>query len=122
MTSTRDQSWAAMSKSKQKGTAAETAVVRYLQEHGFPYAERRALHGNLDKGDITGCGPIVFEVKDHAKITIPAWLKELEEEVANAKAEAGAVVAKKRGTLKVGEWYAIMPVSALVKLLKEAGY
>ena len=122
MTSTRDQSWAAMSKSKQKGTAAETAVVRYLQEQGFPYAERRALHGNLDKGDITGCGPIVFEVKDHAKITIPAWLKELEEEVANAKAEAGAVVAKKRGTLKVGEWYAIMPVSALVKLLKEAGY
>jgi Holliday junction resolvase len=122
MTSTRDQSWAAMSKSKQKGTAAETAVVRYLQEHGFPYAERRALHGNLDKGDITGCGPIVFEVKDHAKITIPAWLKELEEEVANAKAEAGAVLAKKRGTLKVGEWYAIMPVSALVKLLKEAGY
>lgn len=111
-----------MSKSKQKGTAAETAVVRYLQEHGFPYAERRALHGNLDKGDITGCGPIVFEVKDHAKITIPAWLKELEEEVTNAKAEAGAVVAKKRGTLKVGEWYAIMPVSALIKLLKEAGY
>lgn len=111
-----------MSKSKQKGTAAETAVVRYLQEHGFPYAERRALHGNLDKGDITGCGPIVFEVKDHAKITIPAWLRELEEEVINAKAQAGAVVAKKRGTLKVGEWYAIMPVSALVKLLKEAGY
>ena len=111
-----------MSKAKQKGTAAETAVVNYLKENNFPYAERRALHGTLDKGDITGCGPVVFEVKDHAKITMPAWLRELEEEVKNAKAEVGVVVAKKRGTMKVGDWYAIMPFSELVKLLKDAGY
>ncbi len=42
-----------MSKSKQKGTAAETAVVKYLKANGFPKAERRALQGNLDKGDIS---------------------------------------------------------------------
>ena len=30
------------------GTAAETAVVRYLAAHGFPAAERRALHGARD--------------------------------------------------------------------------
>jgi hypothetical protein len=111
-----------VSKAKQKGTAAETAVVRYLQENGFTYAERRALHGTLDKGDITGCGPVVFEVKDHKTITLAAWLKELHEEVANAKANTGAVIAKRRGTMDVGEWYAVMPVSSLVKLLKEAGY
>ena len=32
-------------RSKAIGTAAETAVVRYLAAHGFPAAERRALHG-----------------------------------------------------------------------------
>lgn len=32
-----------MSKSKDIGTAAETAVVKVLRVHGFPYAERRAL-------------------------------------------------------------------------------
>jgi len=111
-----------MSKAKQKGTAAETAVVNYLKDNGFPYAERRALHGNLDKGDITGCGPIVFEVKDHAKITLSAWLKELEDEMINADAGTGAVIAKRRGTTKVKDWYAIMPVCQLVDLLKEAGY
>ena len=111
-----------MSKAKQKGTAAETAVVNYLKDNGFPYAERRALHGNLDKGDITGCGSIVFEVKDHAKITLSAWLKELEEEMVNANAGTGAVIAKRRGTTKVKDWYAIMPVCQLVDLLKEAGY
>ena len=43
------------------GTAAETAVVRYLAAHGFPAAERRALHGATDLGDITGTPQIVWE-------------------------------------------------------------
>ena len=111
-----------VSKSKQKGTAAETAVVKYLQQNGFPYAERRALHGTLDKGDITGCGPIVFEVKDHAKLTLAEWIKELEAETANAKANTGTVVAKRRGKSDPGAWYAILPFEWIVALLKEAGY
>lgn len=111
-----------MSKSKQKGTAAETAVVKYLKENGFPYAERRALHGTLDKGDITGCGPIVFEVKNHAKLDLAGWVSELMVEIANADAMTGAVVAKKRGTTSPGNWYAIMPFGLLVELLKEADY
>jgi len=111
-----------MSKAKAKGTAAETAVVKYLREHGFPYAERRALHGTADKGDITGCGPIVFEVKNHAKMDLAGWIKELEAEMVNAKADTGAVIAKKRGTTNPGEWYAILPTRVLIGLLVEAGY
>lgn len=111
-----------MSKQRQKGTAAETAVVKYLRDNGFPYAERRALHGTNDKGDITGCGPIVFEVKDHGTLKLSEWLSELREEMINADAQTGAVVAKKRGTLKVADWYAVLPFSLLVDLLKEAGY
>jgi len=110
-----------MSKAKAKGTAAETATVKYLREHGFPYAERRALHGTADKGDITGCGPVVFEVKNHAKLDLAGWLKELETEMQNADVNFGAVIAKKRGTTNPGEWYAVMPVYRLLDLLKEAG-
>ena len=111
-----------MSKAKQKGTAAETAVVKYLQENGFPYAERRALHGTADKGDITGCGPVVFEIKNHAKLDLAGWLKELEAEMVNAKVDTGAVIAKKRGTTNPGEWYAVLPARIFVGLLKQAGY
>jgi hypothetical protein len=50
-----------MNKSKIKGTAYETAVVRHLNDNGFPYAERRALAGNLDKGDIAGIPSVVME-------------------------------------------------------------
>jgi hypothetical protein len=111
-----------MSKQRAKGTAAETAVVRYLREHGFPHAERRALHGTADQGDITGCGPIVFEVKNHKTLDLAGWLKELDVEMTNANVETGVVVAKKRGTTDPGEWYALMPLHRLVDLLKEAGF
>lgn len=111
-----------MSKAKAKGTAAETAVVKFLRDNGFPYAERRALHGTVDKGDITGCGPVVFEVKNHAKMDLAGWIKELETETVNAEANVGAVVAKKRGTTNPGDWYAVMPFEWFVWLLKEAEY
>jgi len=111
-----------MSKQRAKGTAAETAVVRYLRESGFPYAERRALHGSADKGDITGCGPVVFEVKNHKSMDLAGWIAELKEEVANADADQGVVVAKKRGTTDPHEWYAVLPFGWFVELLKEAGY
>lgn len=110
-----------MSKSKQKGTRAENHVVEYLKKF-YPYAERRALAGINDKGDVTGIPGVVVEVKDHAKITLSEWLKELEQEIVNADAGTGVVVAKKRGTLDVGDWYAVMPVHVWVSLLKEAGY
>ncbi len=52
-----------MSRNKQKGTAFETLVVRWLAENGFPYAERRALAGTHDCGDVTGIPGLVIECK-----------------------------------------------------------
>lgn len=111
-----------MSKSKQKGTAAETAVVNWLVSKGRKHVERRALSGVLDRGDIAGVPGVVFEVKNHQRMELSAWLKELEVEMVNDKADTGAVIHKKKGTTDVGHWYATMPVSVWYKLLEEAGY
>lgn len=111
-----------MSKAKQKGTAAETSVVMWLKAEGWVHAERRALSGNLDKGDINMGAPVVIEVKDHKTITLSEWMKELKVEMANANVTMGAVIAKKRGTMQVGDWYAVMPAFVFADLLKEAGY
>ena len=40
-----------MNKAKQKGTAFETAVARFLGEETGAWVERRALSGTNDKGD-----------------------------------------------------------------------
>lgn len=84
-----------MSKARQKGTTFESALVNYLREHGHPFAERRAMAGTLDKGDLTGLGPrYVIEAKAAKRIELGPWLKETETERVNAKADYGFLVVK----------------------------
>jgi Holliday junction resolvase len=107
---------------KAKGTAAESAVVGYLREQGWPHAERRALSGNVDKGDIAGVAGVCLEVKSCKTIDLAGWLKEALLEQINAKARVGAVVAKKRGTTNPADWYAVLTFGQLTELLRDAGY
>lgn len=111
-----------MSKERAKGTAAETAVVRSLREFGFPHAERRALHGQYDKGDITGIPGVVVEVKDCARIELAAWLDEAMTEKRNARADVGAVWFKRRGKANADSWYVLMDGEQFMHLLTEARY
>jgi len=112
-----------MSRNKAKGTSAETAVVNYLIANGYVHAERRALAGVNDKGDIAGLPGVCIEVKAHKSYSIPAWLKELAVEKVNAKAQVGILVVKPVGvgSANTGNWWAIMPLSEATELLKRAG-
>lgn len=112
-----------MSKSKAKGTAAETAVVSFLASNGFPYAERRALNGAVDLGDITGIPGIVLEVKNCKEYTFGAWMRETEVERANAKADYGVLVVKPKGVgnTRVDKWWACMYFKPFNELVDEAG-
>ena len=113
-----------MSAARSKGTLAETALVKFLAVNGFPHAERRALHGTEDKGDITGTVGLAWEVKNHRSYHFPEWFKELKEETKNARADHGILIVKPNrvGVNDVGDWWALMPVAAIVQLLREAGY
>jgi hypothetical protein len=111
-----------MSKAKQKGTAAETAVVNWLKGLGRKHVERRSLNGTSDRGDIAGIPCVVLEVKNCAKMELSKWVSELEVEIKNDGAEVGAVIHKKRGTTNVGDWYATMPASLWYELINKAGY
>ena len=76
--------------SKQKGTRAETAVVRFMQEHGWE-AERKALTGSEDHGDIKCRGPhtgwYTVEVKA-GKQTANPNRSQLEEWLRQSRVEA----------------------------------
>ncbi|TXS35086.1 hypothetical protein [Streptomyces sp. t39] len=75
-----------MSRSKQRGTDTETKVVRYLVAEGFSRAERRALKGALDQGDVTGIEGVCIEVKGDRSNKLSAWKAETVEEARNAGA------------------------------------
>lgn len=106
-----------MSKQKQKGTAAETAVVNYLTERGIN-AVRNPPQGAKDKGDINLIGiPVIVEVKNHARMDLATWIREAAEEKMNDGAIAGIVWHKKRGQGSPGRWYVSMTGEDFLHLL-----
>lgn len=108
-----------MSRSKAKGTAAETAVVRFLREAGFTQAERRTLSGVQDRGDIAGVPGVVIEVKNCSRDQLPAWVGEAERERDNDHASLGVVWHKRRGTTDPGRWFVTMSGDQFAALLRE---
>jgi hypothetical protein len=111
-----------MSAAKQKGTRHESNVVTFLREHGFTFAERRALNGSRDLGDITGIPGLVIECKDQNRHSLSEWLDEAEQERDNAKADVGLLWVKRRGFSSPGRHYVVMSGDDLIWLLKSAGY
>jgi hypothetical protein len=108
-----------VSRSKAKGTAAETAVVRFLQAAGFAQAERRTLAGVQDRGDIAGIPGVVIEVKNCARQELPAWVAEAELERDNDRASLGVVWHKLRGKADPGDWFVTMSGHQFAALLRE---
>ena len=111
-----------MSRSRAKGTSWESAIVDYLHKMGWPHAERRALNGSKDRGDIAGLPSVVIEGKSAARVEIAEWLKEAEAEQANAGAEVGVVWFKRRGKTSAGAGYVLMSGYQFTHLLRKAGY
>jgi hypothetical protein len=95
-----------VSASKAKGTAAETAVVRFLQANGYPHTERRALAGAQDRGDVAGIPGLVIEVKDCRRLELAAWVDEARAE--GRGFDLGVVWHKRAGKGQPADWYVTM--------------
>lgn len=108
--------------SKRKGTSWESEVVSFLQSHGWRYAERRALNGNLDRGDIAGVPGVVIEAKNCKTIALGPWLDEAHVEAENDHADLGVVWFKRRGKVSAGEGFVLLDGATFVALLMDAGY
>jgi hypothetical protein len=109
-----------VSRSKATGTAAETAVVNYLRKKGFVHAERRALQGSRDTGDINlGDPSVVIEVKAEKSMTLAQYIDETETEGGNAGACVAVCWHKRRGKGSPGEWYVTMTGERFIELLKD---
>lgn len=108
---------------RDKGTFAESAVVDFLKSHGWPHAERRTLSGAQDRGDVSGCIGLAFEVKyANAGMKLGPWLLETGVERLNAGADHGILVVKPLGSgiRNVGNWYAVMVGSDFALLVAKS--
>jgi hypothetical protein len=119
-----------VSKAKQIGTRAETAVKNYLISVGYSplEAHRNVLKGSEDEGDVwlrePNFGLIVFEVKggkaakEASLGKIESWWEETEREKENAKAQHGFLVTQRSGVgyPRAGEWWAYTDLKTLTYL------
>jgi len=111
---------------KQKGSAYERVIVRYLTLQGFEVERTRAGWSD-DRGDIHGLvhpvlGNFTIECKNQKQMDLSGWLTELEREREANGGGLGAVVHKKRGETFAENQYATLPLWMLVQLLVNAGY
>lgn len=95
-----------MSKQRKKGTAFESAVVRWLQARlDDPRIERRALHGTRDMGDVYGLrgqamSQGIVECKAVASwgpALLADWQRQTEDERDNADADFALLVVRTPG-------------------------
>jgi hypothetical protein len=105
-----------------KGTSWETVIVDYLRAAGWPHAERRALNGSKDRGDIAGLPGVVIEAKNCKIVELGPWIREAEAERHNDGAGVGVVWMKRRGKAAAEDGYVVMSGAQFVQLLREAGY
>jgi hypothetical protein len=116
-------------KPKIAGTRFESAVVAYLRENGFPWAERRAQGGSNDRGDVAGVVPWTLELKATRQIDLAGavdeaeteWLNEASKSIVKkwliAHARYAAII--KRRNKGVDRSYVVMPLCVFVDLIRE---
>lgn len=101
-----------MSKTRARGTAFETEVVKFLRGVGFLKAQRNILNSPLgDIGDI----PIVAECKNQKTMTLAEWIDQAKVSGGKAK-KLSAVIHKRRGK-NVSRSYVTMELCEFVELL-----
>lgn len=108
--------------SVKKGPLFEAMVVAYLQSHGFPYAERRVLGGQKDRGDVAGIPGVCLELKNCKEMKLGPWLNEAADEADNANAEIFAVVHKRIGKGDPGEAFVTMPLRVFATILRDSEF
>jgi Holliday junction resolvase len=115
-------------RAKQKGTSFETLIRQYLNDNGFPNAQRTVLKGGGDTGDINGIKnsnrQIAVQCKNQKSFSLSAWLNDTVEQADNLGGALPALVVKRpgKGEKALGDSYVVMRLSDLVSLLQEADY
>lgn len=122
-----------MSKAKQKGTAFETAIVRYLREVlDDKSIDRMVLHGTADEGDITGVKflgrDVVLECKNTRTLNLTEHLREAQTEAMNHRkaghpTQCGVLIQHAPGigiNSHAGDQWAVMRLEDFTNMIKLA--
>jgi hypothetical protein len=97
---------------RNKGARGEREVAAVLRGFDLGSAVQRAAGGTVQlHGDLTGAPGVFISVKRQEALRLPLWLRQAADE---APDESVPVVAFRQNR---GEWYAVLPLRDLARLL-----
>ena len=105
---------------KHRGYATQRILAKFLQENGFPYAE--STGAGRSGTDVTGTIGIDWEVKARRGFPIIETMEQLSERAKEGLVGIAVLRPDGWGPAKIADWPAIVPLSVIVKLLREVGY
>lgn len=115
-----------MSRSKNKGTAWETAIVAYLHSLGLTTARRVTLTGANDQGDVH-LGAVdepltVIEAKNEQRMAAAEYVDEANREAGRCKGAPLAVAwVHRRGKSSPADGYVIMDGATYARIIATLG-
>jgi len=101
--------------SRNKGKRAELAVAKWLRDNGWQAVTTRAASGMQQGDDLATNTGVSWEVKDHGRMELAAWI---DQATANGNGRPAVVMAKRRGKASPDEWYAVLSGADLLRLLQ----
>lgn len=101
--------------SRDRGKRAEQQVARWLRSYGWAAATTRATSGAQQGDDLVTDTGLSWEVKDHARLELAAWV---DQAVGQSGGRPAVVVHKRRGVGSPDGWYCTMTGSDLMRLLE----
>lgn len=108
---------------KRKGDQYERDVLAMCHEAGYPWAQRTRPGRREDEGDIHLAPGVILQTKDVATPDWRKWLSELKDQIRCARASHGILVVKRRGAAgRKPIHLAVMPLDAMLDLLRDAGW
>ena len=105
---------------KHRGYKSQAIVAEYLKENGWQFAE--STGAGRQGSDITGTPCIDWEIKARTNFDPSATMKQLASRAKEGTTPIAVLRLNGQGEKSVGDWCAIVPLSVMVQLLKDAGY
>jgi hypothetical protein len=105
---------------KRRGRETELIFANYLKKEGWLYAE--ASSSSAAGSDIKGVIGVDWELKARADFNPSSAMKQQSKRIKEGVIPIAVLRQNGQGESDIENWPACVPVSIMIKLLKEAGY
>lgn len=105
---------------KHRGYASQKIVAEYLAANGWPYAE--STGAGRAGSDITGTPGLDWEVKARRNLNLVGLIDQMRERRVDGRPSIAVVRPDGKGPKTIADWPAVVPLSDLCDLLRDAGY